>query len=149
MERGERFCSIAAMHESRCAMEHDNPREIDGLIHELLISLDDESLQAVGSSIESLVRRHFGSCKECDRRHNNALEAYRRSLPAEKQARLEQAAILLAGKITEEFNEKKHIRYAVDASIAQGKVAPAMEAFDKILKRHRIQIGRAACSERA
>src|ERR1035438_2532178 len=94
MERGERFCSIAAMHESRCAMEHDNPREIDGLIHELLISLDDESLQAVGSSIESLVRRHFGSCKECDRRHNNALEAYRRSLPAEKQARLEQAAIL-------------------------------------------------------
>jgi hypothetical protein len=119
-------------------MEPDNPEEIDGLIHELLVSLDDESLQAIASTIESLAWRHLGSCKACDRRHNNAVESYRRSLPAAKQARLEEVAILLAGKITEQFNEKKHVRYAVEAAIAQGKVGPAMEAFDKILKRHRI-----------
>lgn len=119
-------------------MEHDNTEEIDGLIHELLVSLDDDSIQAVASSIESLVWRHFGSCKECERRHDNVLESYRRSLPAAKQACLEEVAILLAGKITEQFNEKKHLRYAVEAAIAQGKVGPAMEAFGKILKRHRI-----------
>ena len=119
-------------------MEHDSPEKIEDLIHELLIRLGDKSLQTVESSVESLIWRHFRTCKECGDRHNDALEAYRLSLPAEKQARLEQMGILLAGKITEEFNEKKHIRYAVQAAIAQRNIDPAMEAFDKVLKRHRI-----------
>lgn len=104
----------------------------------LLIGLDDESLTVVGQSIELLVWRHFRSCKDCERRHDDALEAYRRSLPAEKQARLGEVAILLAATISEQFNEKKHLRYAVEASIAQRSLDPAMEAFEKILKRHRI-----------
>jgi hypothetical protein len=118
-------------------MDHDDRKEIDGLTHEVLIRLDDGSFQRFSSSIESLVRRHLRTCKECDRRHNDLLEAYRRSLPAEKQQRIEQVAILLAGKITEQFNERKHIRYAVQSAITQGKVDPAMEAFEKVLKRHR------------
>jgi len=91
-------------------IEHNNSKEIDGRIHELLIHLDDGTLQDFGTSIESIIGRHLQDCKECERLHDALLEAYRRSLPAEKQARLEQSGILRAGRITEEFNEKRHIR---------------------------------------
>ena len=126
------------MDESRGQQDQANSDEIDGLIHELLSRLDDKNLQAVGSSVESLIWRHLRTCKDCERRHDNALDTYRRSLPAEKQARLEEIALLLAGSITEQFNEKRHLRYAVEASIGQRTADPAMEAFDNILKRHRI-----------
>lgn len=126
------------MEESHREQDRANTEKIDGLIHELLSRLDDEGLQAVGSSVESLVWRHFRTCKDCQRRHDDALDAYRRSLPAEKQARLGEIAVLLAGSITEQLNEKRHLRYAVAASIGQRKADPAMDAFDKILKRHRI-----------
>lgn len=126
------------MDESHRVQDRGNSETIDNLIHGLLIGLDDESLTVVGQSFELLVWRHFRSCKDCEHRHDDALEAYRRNLPAEMQARLGEVAILLAATISEQFNEKKHLRYAVEASIEQRRLDPAMEAFEKILKRHRI-----------
>jgi len=108
------------------------------IVHELLIRLDDESILGVPSCIESLIQRHQRICQECKRRNENLLDACQRSSPPEKQERLTEIGLLLAGRVTEQLHEEKHIRRAVEAAISQVKVEPGMEAIRKVLKRHRI-----------
>lgn len=116
-------------------MPRYDEKQLDVMIHEVTGLLDSESLFKLSPDSQEIIRRHASVCPDCQVRRHELLDAYQRSLPSEKRARLEAVAHFLAAEISEKAEETHYLQRATADATARGKPELIVEAQERVRKR--------------